>query len=403
MTARRLPSYVAKRLALLSLSASLAMLQACGGGGSDGGGSQTPPPGSGTTPPPTTPPTPAVSTYAGGSLTGRLLVNAPDGRSARLMDLASGEQAGLPGSANPSLDVWSVNQAGDTLVRWTRDTSLSAYPVALFEAGSLAARGSARSVSDLLGLGALSLSADGRWALAQYGDDFRADRRLTVLDAQDMSVHKRGSQLDGADVQGEPQAWLPDGRYVYLTSNALWRSAPDASTSERIATLALPPNDDAGTGYVAGKSSLAVSRDGTRIAFTWRVKRGNNTDTHIYTARIDGTELRQMTAVADASSPLNHDFGSPAWSPDGRWLAFVLYMSGTSSAPVWPQAEIGPWRVTGTTGCDASPVYIVSATQAQPRAFTWPSILPDIAVKMRAMGGNTGEWVTSCSTVRWLP
>ena len=172
---------------------------------------------------------------------------------------------------------------------------------------------------------------------------------------------------------------------------------------ERIATLALPPNDDAGNGYVAGKSTLAVSPDGTRIAFTWRIKRGNNTDTHVYTARTDGSELRQMTAVADASSPLDHHFGSPAWSPDGQWLAFVLYMSGASSAPVWPQAEIGPWRVTGTTGCDASPVYILSAAQPQARSFTWPTVVPDIAVKMRAMGGNTGEWVTSCSTVRWLP
>lgn len=320
------------------------------------------------------------------------------------MNLGNGLQTGLPGSATATFDVWSVAQGGQTLVRLTRNTGASSYPVTLFDASTLAARGGALAVSDLLGLSEPALSADGRWVLAQYGDDFRTERRLTVLDAQNMAVSKRGSQLDGATITGTPQAWLPDGRYLYLKANELWRSSPSSTTSELVARLALPPNDSVdGTSYVAGQSELAVSPDGGKIALTWRVKRRNDMDTHIYTANVDGSDLRQLTAVADATSPLAHWFGSPTWSPDGQWVAFVHYMSAATSAPVWPEAEIGPWRVIGTTGCDASPVYVLPASQAQPLAFTWPNVKQDVAVKMRALTGGTGEWVSTCSTVRWLP
>lgn len=345
-----------------------------------------------------------VSTYGNRTLPGRLLVNSPDGRNARLMNLTTGQQSGLPASTDPTFDKWSVNQNGKTLVRLTRDDGLDRYPLAWIDAATLTIKGAPTSVSDLLGFSELLLSADGEWALAQYGDNYRADRRLTVFNAQDMSVHKQGSQLDEANVTGEPQAWLPDGRYLYLRANDLWVSSPSSNTSELVATLALPPNDAVyEDSYVAGKSSLAISPDGSRIAFTWRVKRANDMDTLIYTARTDGSDLRQMTAVADATDPISYDFGSPTWSPDGQWIAFVLYMNGAVTQALWPDAEIGASRVVGTTGCDASPVYVLPVTQAQPQPFDWPALTQELALKMYAMDGNGGEWVSSCSTVRWLP
>ena len=385
---------------LLSVLA-LALLHACGGGGS------APPDPQPTTPAPTPTPTPAdppVSTYGAGVLPGRLLVNAPDGRQARLFNLTTGEQRSLPLSSSGSFDVWSVSQDGQTLARWTRDDSQSGYPVSWFDAASLAPRGSEQRVSNLLGLSELQLSAGSRYVLAQYGDGYRAPRRLTVFDAQSFALVKQGSQLDGADVVADPQAWLPDGRYVYLRANELWVSSPQRTTSELLARLALPSNDAVdGSSYVAGQSSLAVSPDGSRIAFTWRVRRGNGMDTQIFTARIDGSELRQMTAVADAADPLSYAFGSPTWSPDGQWVAFVLYMNGATAAPVWPDDRIGAARVIGTTGCDASPVYVLPASQATARSFQWPAVTPALALKVRAASGDTGQWVTSCATVRWLP
>jgi len=387
----RIPANVLKTILA---GAALALLQACGGGGSS----------SDPVTPPTPPTVPSISTYGSRTLPGRLLVNAPDGRGARLMNLATGNQVSLPASTNASFDVWSASQNGQTLVRWTRDTGLNAYPVAWFDATTLAVRGTPQSVPSLLGVSDLQLSADGKWVLAQYGDNFQTNRRLTVFDAQSMSVQKTGSQLDGADIVGDPQAWLPDGRYLYLRANELWVSSPTSATSERVASLALPSNDAVdNVSFVAGQSSLAVSPDGTRIAFTWRVKRGNGMDTHIFTARADGSDLKQMTAVAETTDPLSYSFGSPTWSPDGQWLAFVMYMNGATAAPVWPQDTIGAARIVGTTGCTASPAYVLPVSQAQPQAFTWPAVKQDVAVKMLAMTGDTGEWVTSCSTVRWLP
>lgn len=399
MTASHFPRIPANVLKTILAGAALALLQACGGGG---GGSSSPDP---TTPTsPTTPTPPSITTYGSRTLPGRLLVNAPDGRAARLMDLSLGNQVSLPASTNASFDVWSASQNGQTLVRWTRDSGLNSYPVAWFDAATLAARGTPQAVSSLLGLSDLQLSADGKWALAQYGDNFQTDRRLTVFDASNMSVQKQGSQLDGADIVGDPQAWLPDGRYLYLRANELWVSSPTSTTSELVARLALPSNDAVdNTSFVAGQSSLAVSPDGTRIAFTWRVKRGNGMDTHIFTARADGSDIKQMTAVADTTDPLGYAFGSPTWSPDGQWLAFVLYMNGATAAPVWPQDSIGAAKVVGTTGCAASPAYVLPASQAQAQAFTWPAVKQELALKMLATTGGGGEWVTTCSTLRWLP
>lgn len=379
----------------------LAVVAGCGGGG--GGGVEATP----TTPPttpPVTPPTQAIATYGNTVLPGRLLVNAPDGTNARLMDLTTGRQQALPGSSDAAEDRWQANANGTLLVRWADRSGASAYPLAVFGATDLAPKVSPASISGVLGAADLRLSPDGKWLMAQYGDNFQVQRRLTIFDASTLEIQKRGSRLDDATVIGEPQAWLPDGRYVYLVANELWVSSPTSADSLLLARLPLPENSVfEGGGYVAGHSSLAVSPDGTRIAFTWELKRKNDFDTHVFVANIDGTGLRQLTAVADADSALRYSFDSPTWSPDGKWVAFVLYMNGAVVAPVWPDEPFGGARVVGTTGCDANPVYVLPATASAPTAIAWPSINRDIALKVKASSGDSGQWVSTCSNVRWIP
>jgi dipeptidyl aminopeptidase/acylaminoacyl peptidase len=87
---------------------------------------------------------------------------------------------------------------------------------------------------------------------------------------------------------------------------------------------------------------VAVSPDGERVAFQVGSPNmdGESSEwvTHIHMANRDGTNQKQLTQ-GDRSAT------SPAWSPNGRWIAFVSSRSGTSNL----------WRIP-VEGGEAVPV-----------------------------------------------
>lgn len=387
---------------LRHLSLALAVLLAgCGGGGGGGSGGEANVPST-----PTQTPTTAFSSYQQTTLPGRLLMNAPSGAQAVLLNLTTGLRQDLPHTAGTAVDSdeWSASGDGAVLLRWNRDTN-AGYPWQQFDSSTLQPLGVSATLSAGLGAHDLTISQDRKYLLGQIQEGFPSfETRLTVLDARTLATVKRGSLLDGSTVVGDPQAWLPDGRYVYLMGRKLYASAPGESTARLLATLDLPANDSTGTDVVIGQSELAVSPDGTRIAFTWQAPRSGNTatvDTHIYTASLDGSALKKVTEVADTSDPIAHSFGSPAWSPDGNWLAFALYVSGATSAPVWPADPYGGARIVGTTGCDVSPVYVVS-TQTATQRISRSSLRTDLAVRVQGASAGEAQWVSTCARFKWI-
>lgn len=368
-------------------------LLGCGGGGSSdepgsGGGGDG-----------------AVHTFGDSTLPGRLLVNAPDGRAAQLFDLSSGDRQALPDSAKSAeADRWTASADGTVLLRWNTADWRTAFPVSFFQASSLSSVRMDLDLGTELDQKSPLLSPDKTMVLSYFGDGATVDERLTIFNSVSGEVLKRGSQLDDADVITEPYAWLPDGSYVYLSAQKIYTSSATSSTSRLLATLALPNNNVLdGGGYVAGHSSLAVSPDGTKLAFTWWERRNSITfDNHIYVVNLDGSDLRRLTAVADPNDALSYGFGSPTWSPDGQWLGFVLFMSGTTASPVWPDEPFLGGRVTGTTGCSSSPVYVLPANGPEV-AFAWPALDRSHAVKVKDASGSGGQWVSSCGRIRWLP
>ncbi|MDT7837982.1 TolB family protein [Aquabacterium sp. OR-4] len=374
------------------------MLAGCGGGG--GGGDAAAP----STPSQT--PGVAFTSYQKTTLPGRLLMNAPLGSQAVLLNLTTGQRQELPHTAGSTVDSdeWSVSDDGGLLLRWNRDTN-AGYPLQQFDSTTLQPLGTAATLTAGLGSHDLKLSKDRKYLLAQIDGGLPSfETRLTVLDAGTLATVKRGSLLDGESVVADPQAWLPDGRYVYLVGRKLYASGPGESTAQLLATLDLPANDASGSAAVAGQSDLVVSPDGTQVAFTWNEARAGNAatvDTHVYTARLDGSALKKITEVADATDPVAHSFGSPVWSPDGNWLAFALFVNGATSAPVWPDDPYGGARIIGTTGCDVSPVYVVPAQTATQRIGR-SSLRTDLAVRVQATAAGSAQWVSSCSRFKWL-
>ncbi len=125
---------------------------------------------------------------------------------------------------------------------------------------------------------------------------------------------------ENADLEFFPE-WSPDGKRIAYISDAegsgklgLYTMAADGTDMRRIA----PPE---------GRVALAPpvwSPDGEFLAFVM----GGFEDysLHLYTVRRDGSELRKIAkTVYVIKPPSHHEYAPavPAWSPDGRYLAFI--------------------------------------------------------------------------------
>jgi Tol biopolymer transport system component len=90
---------------------------------------------------------------------------------------------------------------------------------------------------------------------------------------------------------------------------------------------AIPTRMQPITSYPGRASQAAISPDGARVAFTWDRNVGNF---DLYTKALFGPAARLTTNSAQDLYP--------AWSPDGRWLAFVRTTEARSALMVIPSA-----------------------------------------------------------------
>jgi Tol biopolymer transport system component len=135
-------------------------------------------------------------------------------------------------------------------------------------------------------------------------------------------------RLRVARIGGSP-AWSPDGRTIAFSSGGkIYLMNADGSEHR--------PLTKPGT---AGRlRSLAWSPDGRKLAFLYAPS--CQFCFNLYVVNSDGSGLRNLTAeLATGSGPGIPFTGAvvtaPAWSPDGRKLAFVRLNAGRDRSPVY--------------------------------------------------------------------
>jgi dipeptidyl aminopeptidase/acylaminoacyl peptidase len=139
-------------------------------------------------------------------------------------------------------------------------------------------------------------------------------------------------------------AWSPDGRKIAFVRNDdgnrdIWVMNPDGSDQQRL-------TDDASSDRYP-----SWSPDGKFIAF--RSNRRPSTSFDIWKMRADGSAPIRVTA--DAGLWGDSLETSPAWSPDGRGLAFVSDRDGNREIYVANADGSNPRRMTNSPADDQFP------------------------------------------------
>jgi eukaryotic-like serine/threonine-protein kinase len=178
----------------------------------------------------------------------------------------------------------------------------------------------------------VSISRDGSRVVADTTSAMES--KVRILDTRGTRTLTTLPNGDG----GAP-TWSPDGRQIYFTSRAngpqdIYVRAADGSGEER-EVLKFDKK-------LAGAFFLAVSPDGNALAYTY-VDQTTNLD--IYTVALTGGDRKPQPFLHSAAAET-----APAFSPDGKWLAYESNISGRNEVYVTPFPSGGAQLQVSTNG-----------------------------------------------------
>jgi dipeptidyl aminopeptidase/acylaminoacyl peptidase len=176
--------------------------------------------------------------------------------------------------------------------------------------------------------------ADKPWVIdrLQFKEDTRGylDRRRTHIYVFDLAA-KTVTQITSGDFDDDEAAWSPDGKSIAFTSN---RSIPDPdATYNTDIWVVAADNIDKGAHLTKISSSVgedhspAWSPDGKFIAFTTQLdpKLFQYSTKHLAIAPVTGGEVKVLTQSFDRMVTLPH------FSPDGNSIYFIADDDGTQN------------------------------------------------------------------------
>ena len=149
------------------------------------------------------------------------------------------------------------------------------------------------------------------------------------------------SALSAVTVDGQSSYGIfatPDGKRVVFRSgaaggedNLYWKAADGSGTAEQLTTSA------------HSQTPASWSPDGTTLAF---VEEGDSLGFFQFDIWVLSIRDRKTRAVVQTAA---HE-GSPEFSPDGRWLAYVSSQSGRQEVYVQPYPGPGERHLISTNG-----------------------------------------------------
>ena len=139
------------------------------------------------------------------------------------------------------------------------------------------------------------------------------DARIAFTSTRDGDRYIYVATADGSQIRrlarGSRPTWSPDGRWIAF-------NAQNGNTSE----LRVIGVDGSGERVVASPGGMSAwSPDGTKIVFGSVV---GATNAGLFVVNPDGSGLTRLLS-ADFEDPPGNWLGYPAWSPDGKSIAFI--------------------------------------------------------------------------------
>jgi Tol biopolymer transport system component len=243
--------------------------------------------------------------------------------------------------------IWFAQATGD----WQYDAALPRYQLAVYDRET----GRVAPVTARYGSGVRpALSPDGRWLVygSRYENETGLRRRNLATGEESWLVFpvNRDDMEARATLDALPgYAFTPDSREVVVSFDGrIWRVPIDGGSPREIpftadVEIALGPEVrfdytvDAADTFVARQIRDAVpSPDGRRLAFSALGR--------LHVMDVPGGTPRRLTDATDAGEH------APAWSPDGRSIAYVSW-SDAAGGHIWRVAADGrgrPQQVTTT-------------------------------------------------------
>jgi Tol biopolymer transport system component len=124
-------------------------------------------------------------------------------------------------------------------------------------------------------------------------------------------VSRKGGESVHLAFDGSDPAWLPDGsRIAFSDPDGISSIRPDGSDYRLMIPTGAQPD---------------FKRDGSKVAYIKSTEGDDNTD--VFVSNLDGSDERRLT-----TTPVG-EYG-PAWSPDGRLIAFERRVAATDRSTV---------------------------------------------------------------------